>query len=68
MAATSGIATLGRLGDALEQPATIAAAINETAKRVVREHRMKKMCLTARSGGLDAHHRPSLYASIPAIS
>jgi hypothetical protein len=43
MAATSGIATLGRLGDVLEQPATIAAAINETAERVLREHRMKNV-------------------------
>jgi hypothetical protein len=43
MAATSGIATLGRLGDEPEQPARIAAAIDVTAKRVSREHRMKTL-------------------------
>jgi hypothetical protein len=43
MAATSGIATLGRLGDVLEQPAKNAAAIDEMASRVLREHRMKNV-------------------------
>jgi hypothetical protein len=43
MAATSGMATLGRLGVVLEQPAKIAAAINGTAKRLSREHRMKNV-------------------------
>jgi hypothetical protein len=43
MAPTSGIATLGRLGDVLEQPAKSAAASEKTARRVSREHRMKNV-------------------------
>jgi hypothetical protein len=65
MAATSGIATLGRLGDVPEQPARIKPAIDVTAKRVSREHRMKTVPYRV-IGELDAHTQPLLYVAIPA--